>query len=321
MTMTLYESIVSKRLGVFKPFATSLSILWAISYYIEYRQRARYNAPPKTHWALITGGSSGIGKELAIRFARQGRSLILCSRNKEKLEAAQQTILTQFPAVSVRVIPIDLSDDSSVPRLIARLQEWEVFDRIGWFVLNAGVGYNGFFEQSNPQRNQDLLSLNIRSAVGLTRQIVPTMIANRCGTIVFVSSVAGSAPSPNEAVYSASKAFLDHFATALRYEVFEHGIHVLLAKPGATITNFGNASNCDGILAMNLPRLPYQLGFGPQLPEEVAKAIDVGVRRQQSTVIPGVGNQLSCIAGQLLPSNICVRLTYLFWKEFDCFRS
>lgn len=183
--------------------------------------------------AVVTGASSGIGYELARIFAKNGFDLLVTAENDEIARVAAD--FTQLGA-EVDFIQADLSTYEGVEQLYARIQfSGRPIDSIA---LNAGVGVGGQFDETDLRRELNMIQLNIASVVHLTKRVLPNLLAQGHGRILFTSSIAADMPGPYYAVYAASKAFVQSFAEAIRQEVLDRGITVTALQPGATDTNF-----------------------------------------------------------------------------------
>jgi len=184
--------------------------------------------------AVITGASSGIGFELAKVFASNGFNLIICAEDPYIIEASSK--LNKF-GVSVEAVQADLRTYEGVHKLVDKIQS--LGQPIDTIAINAGVGVSGEFVDTDLQAEIDLIQLNVISVVHLTKHVLKDMKRNGYGRILFTSSVAADAPGPYLAVYSASKAFVQSFVEAIRYEVKDvEGITITSMQPGATDTNF-----------------------------------------------------------------------------------
>lgn len=184
--------------------------------------------------ALITGASSGIGAATARRLAKKGLKVILVARRKERLEQLAAEI--QAGGGVAKIFVVDLSNEEAINQLTVQLKQE------GWMpdvlVNNAGFGWYGFFTDMAEETALEMLQVNIKAAILLTRRILPHMQTNRCGAIINVSSIAGSMPNQGIAMYSASKAFLDAFTTSLHREMRGSGVQVSLIRPGPVKTEF-----------------------------------------------------------------------------------
>lgn len=189
---------------------------------------------------LITGASSGIGFELARLFARDHYHLILVAHHVDKLDHAAQQLQGEFAGVRLHTIAIDLSKDDAPEKLFAHVQQQ------GWsldvLVNNAGFGEYGLFAQTNLQKELALIHLNVIALVHLTKLFLPYMLNRGSGKILQLGSVASFTPTPLQAVYGATKAFILSFSEALREELKDTPVTVTVLCPPATATNFFNVA-------------------------------------------------------------------------------
>ena len=184
--------------------------------------------------ALITGASSGIGKELANALAERGYELILVARRKERLAALAKE-LTSTHKTTVTVYAMDLS----TPGSSAALEKKVLADghSVDVLVNNAGFGTNGRVADENRARVAEEIQLNIGTLVDLTIAFLPGMVKRKSGAVVNIASTASYQPVPGLAVYAATKAFVRSFSEAVWGEV-PAGVKVFAVSPGATATEF-----------------------------------------------------------------------------------
>lgn len=184
--------------------------------------------------ALITGASSGIGKELANALAERGYELILVARRKERLAALAKE-LTSTHKTTVTVYAMDLS----TPGSSAALEKKVLADghSVDVLVNNAGFGTNGRVADENRARVAEEIQLNIGTLVDLTIAFLPGMVKRKSGAVVNIASTASYQPVPGLAVYAATKAFVRSFSEAVWGEV-PTGVKVFAVSPGATATEF-----------------------------------------------------------------------------------
>lgn len=185
--------------------------------------------------ALVTGGSSGIGLELARVFGDNGYDLIINGGNSSRLSTAAKE-LAEDTGAKVETIAADLSTRDGVERLYGKARESG--RPIAVLCANAGVGSGGDFTETDLEKELRLVDLNVRSVVHLTKLVARDMVERGEGKILITSSIASLMPGPFEAVYAASKAFESSFGEALREELKDKGVSVTLLKPGPTETNF-----------------------------------------------------------------------------------
>jgi len=185
-------------------------------------------------FAVVTGASSGIGFELAQVFAEEGFDLLITAEDAE-IEAAQRE-LNRLTA-SVECVRLDLSREEEVKGLYERIQA--TGRPVDAIALNAGIGAGGDFARETDLRKElRLIDLNVRSTVQLCKLVVKDMVARDGGRILFTSSIASTMPGAYQAVYNASKSFVQSFALALRNELKDTDVTVTSLMPGPTETEF-----------------------------------------------------------------------------------
>ena len=179
--------------------------------------------------ALVTGASSGIGREIARVLAARGAALTLVARRQDRLDELAAELRDR---VDVDVLAADLGSDDGVAVVERRLAERPV----ELLVNNAGVGTGGMFHELplGPERGE--IRLNVLALVRLTHAVLPAMVAAGHGGIVNVSSIAGNQPLQGYATYGATKAFVTSFTESIAFEVRRSGVHVTVVKPGYTDT-------------------------------------------------------------------------------------
>jgi uncharacterized protein len=183
--------------------------------------------------AVVTGASSGIGLELARIFGENGFDLVVAAEDEE-LEAAAR-VLEQTGA-TVEAVRVDLATTAGVEDLHRRIGE--LGRPVDAAALNAGVGAGGAFVDNDLTDEMRLIDLNVRSTVHLAKYLARDMAARGEGRILFTSSIASTMPGPFQAVYNASKSFVQSFALALRNELKDTGVTVTTLMPGPTETEF-----------------------------------------------------------------------------------
>ncbi len=192
--------------------------------------------------AVITGASTGIGREFAQIFAGHGYDLVLVARSAQALEDLASGIRDKSGR-NVRVLTLDLSEVDAPPKLWAALSD--VAPDLEILVNNAGFGLTGFFSELDADKQMEMVHLNIGALTHLSRFFLPAMIARRKGYILNVASTAAFQPGPLMAVYFASKAYVVSFSEALHNEVRDKGVVVTTLCPGPTKTEFQSRAGMD----------------------------------------------------------------------------
>jgi uncharacterized protein len=192
-------------------------------------------------FAVVTGASSGIGRELARVFGENGYDLFVTS-GSGKIEA----VLPEFESLGVEVTSTraDLSTYEGVEKL---WNEVRATSRpVDAICINAGIGVGGDFTRETELEDElKLIQLNVTSVVHLAKRVLKDMVARRSGRVLITSSIAGTMPTPLEAVYGASKAFELSFVESLRTELKDTGVTVTALQPGPTDTNFFHRAGMD----------------------------------------------------------------------------
>jgi len=196
--------------------------------------------------ALITGASSGMGAVYADRLARRGYDLIIVARNRGKL-AKLATRLTNETKRSVEVLPADLNDKGDLARVEATLKNDA---SITLLVNNAGIGTFAPLLNSDVNKMEEMISLNVNALTRLTYAAVPGFVARGTGTIINISSIVAISPETLNGVYGGSKAYVLAFSHSLQHELAAKGIRVQAVLPGATATDFWDTG---GLPVHNLP--------------------------------------------------------------------
>lgn len=197
----------------------------------------------KNKWALITGASSGIGKEFAIIHARKGGNLVLIARREKALSLLKEQLEQDF-SIMVHILPIDLSEKDAISRVMIFLAQREI--KIDILINNAGFGGYGLFEERSIESDLNMVDLNIKALVQLTHALLPSMKEKKSGFILNTASTAGFLPGPLQATYFATKAFVLSFSEAIAYELKDSGVSVTALCPGPVKTEFEKVAGMEG---------------------------------------------------------------------------
>ena len=186
-----------------------------------------------TKIVLVTGASSGIGKEISKELCKNGYEVILTSRTKKKLIELNKELSKL--GYSSHVIPCDVSNEMEVKNLYKKALK---IGFVSCVVNNAGLGKFSNIEKTTVKDWDDQINTNLRGAFLITREFVKKMIKKKQGKIIFINSVAGKYGYPYSAAYVSSKFGLRGFSDSIRNELREHNIKVISIHPGAINTNF-----------------------------------------------------------------------------------
>lgn len=243
-------------------------------------------------WALVTGASSGIGRELATLFALDHWNVLLAARNVTRLSELATELETNHK-VRTKVV----SSDLSVPGAAARLYETtRGLGSITALVNNAGFGHYGDFAATPLETHQSMIQVNLAALVELTHLFLPGMIERRNGIILNVGSLAAFQPGPTVNVYYATKAFVYSFSRALAIELQNTGVTVTVLNPGTTRTEFFQRA-----------KIPMNRPFPLMDARKVAQAGYRAAMEGRSSVTPGLVNKLMSLVSPCLPSALTAR--------------
>ena len=243
---------------------------------------------PRKERALVTGASSGIGKEIARVLGSQGCDLVITARRRLELENLSKE-LTDRHSIDVKVVVADLSDQVGVENLIRETGEIDIL------VNNAGYGFLGEHMKLNQEGQLNMINLNIRALTHLTRHYGSEMKKQGSGRILNVASIAGYQPGPNMAVYCATKAYVLSYSRALHAELKKTGVSVTALCPGFVETGFQE------VAGMELGALELS---GAVPVDKVAKTAVKAMRKGRREVIPGLLNKPIPYVNRLVPISL-----------------
>lgn len=243
-------------------------------------------------WALVTGASSGIGKEFATLLAKQGFDLVLVARSQAALETLAGDLAAEF-GVSTRIVIADFSAANAVDKVVDETQNLD----IGLLVPCAGVDEMGLFLEKDYLPLEKMMRLNIDAPTQLAHTFGRKMATREKSGIIFVSSLFAYQGIPHFATYAATKAYILTLGEALTVEMAKNGIDVLTLSPGLTATPFAEG------LKMN-PSLV------PMFAEKPAKVARVGINNlgRKATIVSGFLNKFYAWENRLIPRSWPVKL-------------
>lgn len=248
--------------------------------------------PSPTSRAVVTGASSGIGEALAESLARRGHSLTLVARRQDRLQALADRLSTQY-LVTVDIETCDLADRDQREALLAKLAHVDV----SVLCLNAGFATYGGLAELDPDREREQVELNVTAVHDLTVALLPQLLERGAGAILITGSTAGNQPSPYNATYAATKAFVNTLAESLHGELAGTGVTCTLLAPGPVRTEFAEVSDLGKIEEL-LPAFAWVTA------DQAAEAAVRGMASGRRRVVPGAIAKLQSVGGQHAPRSV-----------------
>ncbi|WP_051950829.1 SDR family NAD(P)-dependent oxidoreductase [Actinacidiphila yeochonensis] len=242
-------------------------------------------------WAVVTGASSGIGREMAGRLAARGHRLLLVARRKDRLDELAGQLRGAYRA-RVEVRACDLADRADRAELVEELAALE----IGVLANNAGFTTCGYLADGDPRAEAAEVEVDVVAMHELTLAVLPGMLARRCGSILITGSTAGMQPVPGAATYAASKAFVNTFAESLHAELRGTGVSCTLLAPGPVRTEF--------MAVGGAAELEAKQWMAWKTPRTVARAGLRAARRGRRIAVPGVVAKAQALAGRHVPHRV-----------------
>lgn len=247
--------------------------------------------------ALVTGASSGIGRDMARELAKRGYGLILVARDKEKLEELQKEL-----QVETTIICMDLSNTENCKKLHKQVKEQ--FGNIDILINNAGFGEFGFLTETDLEKEISLIDTNIKAVHILTKLFLQDMVKENEGHILNVSSISGFLPGPLMGAYYSSKAYVLRLSQSVREEIKKQKSNVKISVlcPGPVKTNFNNVAG-------------VKFGLHSLTSEYVAKYTINKMLKNKFLIIPGITIKLIALASKIIPSVILSKFVYISQKR------
>lgn len=245
--------------------------------------------------ALITGASSGIGREFARAFAAGGADLVVVARRIDVLDQMARTLTDEF-GCTVTTVALDLSHPGSGSQLLDELERRDV--HVDTVVNCAGAGLTRDFLDTTQEDIDDQLAVDIHAVVDISRAFLPELVASGKGVLLNIASLTAYMPTPGMAVYAASKAFVLRFTEALAHELRGSGVTVMAFSPGPTRTEFYRTSESS------------ERGVRFQTPEQVVAAAFRALDKPKPPVssVSGRANTWTSRIMPLLPRRTVLRL-------------
>jgi short-subunit dehydrogenase len=245
---------------------------------------------------VITGASSGIGAEFARRFASQGADLVLVARRRDRLDALAAE-LSAARGITATVLDRDLAEPGAAQSLADDIAHAGL--RIDGLINSAGFGTAGPFVDEDIERVTDEVQVNVAALTGLTRLLMPALLASPAGLLINVSSTAAYQPLPNMAVYAATKAYVTALTEAIWQETRGTPLRVLALAPGPTETEFFDVAGSD-VFKVSAVVSAHRV-------VDVAMA-QLEARNPSPSHIVGAGNRATAIAAKFAPRRLALAI-------------
>lgn len=255
--------------------------------------------------ALVTGASAGIGRAFAEGLAQRDYDLVIVARDTARLEALQKELASAHGTTS-EVLSADLGDLTDLAAVEARLAD---ADRpIDLVINNAGFGTLGKFHELPIDREQQEIALNVLALTRLTHAALGPMTSRGSGGVINVASIAAFQPTPMNATYGATKAFVSSLSQAVHEELKGTGVNCMVLCPGFTRTEFQERA---GIDSSDVPDFLWQ---------EASTVVDYALKaftKGKAMCVPGVLNQTTAGFSATVPSSVSRRIAGMVIKRAD----
>ena len=246
--------------------------------------------------ALITGASSGIGKDLEKNLGKKGYELVLIARDENKLNKVKEEL--ERNKIKVEIIAMDLSDAKNCKKLHEQVKNVNIL------INNAGFGDCGDFTKTNLDKEIKMIQTNITAYHILTKLYLIDMINEGSGKILNVASIAGFIPGPLMSTYYATKSYVVRLSEGIREELKKEKskVQISILCPGPVKTNFNNVAN----VKFNLKQANS---------EDVANYAIKKLEQGKFYIMPGLGVKLAKFGVRLLPISLISKITYMLQKR------
>ncbi|MEO1255421.1 MAG: SDR family oxidoreductase [Bacteroidota bacterium] len=257
--------------------------------------------------AIITGGSSGIGKSLVLKYAAEGYAVVFTGRNGERMTQVIQE-LGERPHLALELDAAEKNDNQKMVE-----ETIKKYGRIDILICNAGISMRALFEEVELEVFKRLMDINFYGAIYATKFALPHLFESQ-GTIIGISSINGWRSTPARTAYSSSKFAMQGFFEALRTEVMTRGVHVLVVCPGFTSSNIRNAAlTADGKSQGESPRDEKKM----MTSEEVAERTFKAAKRKKRDLILTFEGKMAVLLNKLIPSRLDRMIYNMMKKEPD----
>lgn len=239
---------------------------------------------------LITGASSGIGRSLAIEFAKEGYDLVLVARNKDKLNDVRNEIGDK---VKVELCAMDLTDIDNCKKLYNEYKDIDIL------VNNAGFGLFGDFIDTDIDKELEMIDINVKSLQSLMKLYLKDMVKKDSGQILNVASIAGFMPGPLMSTYYATKNYVVSLSEGVREELRKRKskVNISILCPGPVKTNFDNVAG-------------VSFSLRGKSSKDVAKYTVKQLRRGKFYIVPGIDIKFLRFISGIVPNSLITKIVY-----------
>ncbi len=250
----------------------------------------------KEKYAIVTGASCGIGYELAKILAKDGKNVVVIARSRDQLEDLKKEIENKY-GTKVKVLAKDLSDPKSPPEIFSELEKEKI--SVDVLVNNAGFGVYGMFLETDLREELDMIQVNAASVIHLTKLFLKGMVEDKSGYILNAASLCAFLPTPMEAVYCSTKAFVLHFSEALANELQGTGVSVTCLCVGLARTEFQKRAHMENCRATKRKMMDAAT---------VAEAGYKALKKGKLIEIPGLVYKFAPWFARFAPRNVVTRV-------------
>ncbi len=245
-------------------------------------------------YALITGASKGIGKEIAFELAQKKNNLLLIARSEDILINVKAEILSKYN-IKIDILAIDLSKANVATEIL----QWVASKKyeVSMLINNAGYGLAGRFDAYPYEQTANMMQLNMQTLTELCYVFLPMLKAQKKAYILNIASSTAYQAIPNMSIYAATKVFVLYFSRGLKQELKNTNVSVTVISPGATDTNFNDAANMG-------EKAREQAKKVTMTPQEVAKISVNSMLAEKTEVVPGFINKLGKFLVWLAPKSL-----------------
>ena len=247
-------------------------------------------------YAIVTGASCGIGYELAKILAKDGKNIVVIARSRDQLEDLKREIENKH-GTKVKVLDKDLSDPKAPPEIFSELEKEKIY--VDVLVNNAGYGVYGMFLETDMREELDMIQVNAASLIHLTKLFLKGMVEDKSGYILNAASLCAFFPTPMEAVYCSTKAFVLHFSEALANELQGTGVKVTCLCVGLARTGFQKRAHMENCKVAKRKMMDAVT---------VAEAGYKALKRGKVIEIPGLVYKFAPWFARFAPRNVVTRV-------------